>query len=88
MRVTGAWPNQEKTVALWEQSPSSDVKDAAGTWTHVRENPTEPGGIKSAHYIGMTAGSAHNRWKHHREGHVKKVTQTNYTTMTLKHIGV
>ena len=39
----------------------------------VRENPTEPGGIKSSHYIGLTAGSAHNRWKQHREGHERQL---------------
>ena len=27
----------------------------------VRENPGLKGGVLSAHYIGMTAGSAHNR---------------------------
>ena len=35
----------------------------------VRENPGEKGGVKSSHYLGYTAGSAHNRWKQHREGH-------------------
>ena len=38
----------------------------------MRENPAEPGGVSSSHYIGMTAGSLHNRWKVHREGHQRE----------------
>ena len=37
-----------------------------------KEHPAEPGGMKSSHYIGMTVGSAHNRWKSHSEGHEGK----------------
>ena len=40
--------------------------------SEVRENPAEPGGMSSSHYIGMTAGSLHNRWKAHREGHQRE----------------
>ena len=35
----------------------------------IREVPSISGGIKSAHYIGMSATSLHNRHKSHREGH-------------------
>ena len=38
----------------------------------VRENPGEKGGVKSSHYIGMTAGSCHSRWLQHREGQRRK----------------
>ena len=38
----------------------------------VHENPSEPGGVKHSHYLGMTAGSCHNRWKTHRENHDRK----------------
>ena len=38
----------------------------------VRENPGQKGGVLSAHYIGMTAGSAHNRWLQHRDGHRRR----------------
>ena len=38
----------------------------------VRENPGEKGGVKSSHYLGMTAGSCHNRWLQHREGQRRK----------------
>ena len=38
----------------------------------VHENPGEKGGVKSCHYIGMTASSCHSRWLHHREGQRRK----------------
>ena len=34
----------------------------------VRENPQKPGGIKSPHYIGMSACSLHSRMLDHRTG--------------------
>ena len=39
---------------------------------YIRENPSQPGGIHSSHYIGMTASSAHSRWRKHKEDHVRK----------------
>ena len=39
---------------------------------HITENPGQPGGVHSSHYLGMTAGSAHSRWKKHREDHRRK----------------
>ena len=35
----------------------------------IGEVSSVPGGVKSAHYIGMTATSLHNRHKTHREDH-------------------
>ena len=35
----------------------------------IKENTTVKGGVKSAHYIGMSATSLHNRQKAHREAH-------------------
>ena len=37
----------------------------------VRQDIQQPGGIKAAHYIGMTATSLHNRQLAHRKGHNK-----------------
>ena len=36
----------------------------------IKEIPAIPGGVKSAHYIGMSATSLHNRHKSHREQHL------------------
>ena len=38
----------------------------------VKEKPTEPGGIRTHHYIGMTATSIHNRMLSHLQGHKNK----------------
>ena len=38
----------------------------------IKENPAIKGGVKSAHYIGMSATSLHNRHKAHREAHQTK----------------
>ena len=38
----------------------------------IREKPSEPGGVRTAHYLGMTACSVHNRMLSHREGHRRK----------------
>ena len=38
----------------------------------IKEQPTIPGGIKSQHYIGMTATSIHNRLISHIQGHKSK----------------
>ena len=35
----------------------------------VRQDHQEPGGTKTAHYIGMTSTSLHNRHRSHRQGH-------------------
>ena len=37
-----------------------------------RDNPKEPGGVKTPNYIGMTAGSLHARHKDHRDGHTAR----------------
>ena len=42
----------------------------------VREKPTELGGIKTNHYIGMTATSAHNRMLSHIQSHRSKSNQS------------
>ena len=38
----------------------------------VKEKPTQPGGIRTHHYIGMTATSIHNRMLSHLQGHKNK----------------
>ena len=38
----------------------------------LKEDPKLPGQIKSAHNIGMTACSLHNRMDSHRTGHHQK----------------
>ena len=35
---------------------------------HVKECPSKPGGIKTSHYLGMTACSLHNRMQSHVDG--------------------
>ena len=39
---------------------------------NMRENPSEPSGVHSSHYIGMTVSSVHARWKKHSEDHIRK----------------
>ena len=38
----------------------------------VKETPALPGGIKSCHYLGMTATSCHNRMLSHIQSHNSK----------------
>ena len=38
----------------------------------IKESLQKPGGVKSHHYLGMTACSLHNRMIDHRKGHRRK----------------
>ena len=65
-------------------SPSSDCSAMGATYIirclsckqtvdpTLKENPKLPGQVRSAHYIGMTACSIHNRMDAHRNGHQQK----------------
>ena len=65
-------------------SPSSDCSAMGATYIirclsckqtvdpTLKENPKLPGQVRSAHYIGMTACSIHNRMDAHKNGHQKK----------------
>ena len=47
----------------------------------IKEIPAKPGGIKSDHYIGMSAVTLHNRQKTHREQHAAR----NKNSALVKH---